>query len=255
MPSWNWFWVFKVSSKIWVLTQTQLTMLSRITHMTILSRIHSCDECRKLNKLTERWWQTLVHFVSVRANLFTDQRMSSLQFWQHKLIFLIQFESTLWTILQPFPVPSSWNYGRPNKELSLYTTALSSYSPLRNIVRRTFSRDHPHRMTTRLFLREVLHKQKIVALRRRSWCEHLSVFLNDTCFGLHSRWIHPTFSWSRNDVGSPRLTSFINLFDIRLKFCFLSKHFDVIPHENRSGQSLFPMNKKTFPIRHFFKCQ
>ena len=38
---------------------------------------HSCDECKKSNELSVLT-QTLVHFVTARATLFTNQRMSSL---------------------------------------------------------------------------------------------------------------------------------------------------------------------------------
>ena len=44
-------------------------------------------------------------------------------------------------------------------------------------------------------------------------------------FGLHSRWVHPKFSWSKNDVGSSRSTSFINFFHMGAIFFFLPAIF------------------------------
>ena len=32
--------------------------------------------------------------------------------------------------------------------------------------------------------------------------------------------MHPKYTWSRNDFGSPRSTNFINFFHIGLRFCF-----------------------------------
>ena len=44
-------------------------------------------------------------------------------------------------------------------------------------------------------------------------------------------------------------TSFIDFFHMKARFCFLPNHFDVI-HVFWQKQSLFPMNKQTFPIRY-----
>ena len=37
--SWGWLWVLKISSKVWVLKQTQSAMLCRVSHMTILTMV------------------------------------------------------------------------------------------------------------------------------------------------------------------------------------------------------------------------
>ena len=49
----------------------------------------------------------------------------------------------------------------------------------------------------------------------------LSIILS---FDLHSRWVHPRYTWSRNDVGSPRSTNFIHFFHIVLRFFPPSNH-------------------------------
>ena len=56
---------------------------------------------------------------------------------------------------------------------------------------------------------------------RSSWFEHFPVFTNKVSFGLHSRWVNLLFTWSRNVVGSPRPTSFINFFHMKAMFWFL----------------------------------
>ena len=44
-------------------------------------------------------------------------------------------------------------------------------------------------------------------------------------FSLHSRWVHPKYTWSRSEVGSSRSTFFIKFFHMGAIFCFLSSHF------------------------------
>ena len=39
-------------------------------------------------------------------------------------------------------------------------------------------------------------------------------------FGLHSRWVHPKYTWSRNDVRPSISTFFINFSHMGAKFCF-----------------------------------
>ena len=39
-------------------------------------------------------------------------------------------------------------------------------------------------------------------------------------FGLHWRWVHPKYTWSRNEVGSSRSTFFINFFHMGAMFRF-----------------------------------
>ena len=39
-------------------------------------------------------------------------------------------------------------------------------------------------------------------------------------FGWHSRWVHPKYTWSRNEVGLSRSTFFINFIHSGATFCF-----------------------------------
>ena len=71
------FWVLKISCKIGVLKQSQSALFCSITHITKLLKIHMCDECKISNELIvcHKLWSIL---VIDRANLFTNQRISSL---------------------------------------------------------------------------------------------------------------------------------------------------------------------------------
>ena len=50
-------------------------------------------------------------------------------------------------------------------------------------------------------------------------------------FGLHSRRVHPKYTWLRNEVGSSTSALFINFFHMGTTFCFFPIFFYVI-HEN-----------------------
>ena len=66
-----------------------------------------------------------------------------------------------------------------------------------------------------------------------------NIFLNCSMivsFGLHSRWVHPEYTWSRNDVGSSMATSFINFFHIGAKFCFFPAN---LCHPHRPIRTIF----------------
>ena len=120
-------------------------------------------------KRAKRLSQALLHLVTALTSLFTDQRMSGLQ-------FRAKYKHTS-------DNSPSWSDGRPSKELRLFTTVLSFYfaSPL-YLSTRFFSHDLPYRMTTGLSLREVSHTQVISQLLkqrfviRTSFCSLQSYF-------------------------------------------------------------------------------
>ena len=66
--------------------------------------------------------------------------------------------------------------------------------------------------------------------------------------------MHHTKTRSRNDVGSPRSTSFNNFFHTGSHILRSSSHSEVI-HKNRQEESVFPMNEQAFPIRYSFPIQ
>ena len=81
-------------------------------------------------------------------------------------------------------------------------------SPVRNIAQRIFEHVLPCRRTVRLSVREV--SPILVTFQ----------LLQQNSFGLHSRWVPPKYTWSRNEVGSSGSTIFINFFHMGAIFCF-----------------------------------
>ena len=55
---------------------------------------------------------------------------------------------------------------------------------------------------------------------RNTWFEHASKLSTISLLIWHSRWVQPKLKWSRNDVGSPKSTSFMSTFQVGLMFCF-----------------------------------
>ena len=131
-------------------------------------------------KRAERPPQTLVHFVTALASLFTDQRTSNLPiraaykhcgdnlrayFWQVSNWF--QFLLCEVMVVQA----RSWDS----------VQRLSFYLPNRDTSQRTFSHDFPYRMTTRQFLREVSPTMVIIQLLQQK-------FVIRTFLTIHQWW-------------------------------------------------------------------
>ena len=66
----------------------------------------------------------------------------------------------------------------------------------------------------------------------------------------HSRWVQPTKTSSRNDVGSPKSTSFMSIFRVGLMSCFFSSQLDVV-QIHRIRIVLFLVNGLTLTIWNF----
>ena len=112
-----------------------------------------------------------------------------------------RFESTLLTILQPFPVLRFRTDGRPGMELGLCTVAQSIYLPVRSIFPRNSSHDPPCQKTKRLFSRVISPNQVTFQLLLRRFV--IRTFLYSSrilSLDLHSRWVHPKYTWSRHDI-------------------------------------------------------
>ena len=102
--------------------------------------------------------------------------------------------------LQPSHVLLSWSYGRPNIRVetlyncTIFLLASSQYLSTH------FSHVLPYRVTTRLFLREVSsHPSNFSIVPAES--RDSNILLCSTIifsFDLHSRWVLPKYTWSRN---------------------------------------------------------
>ena len=178
-------------------------------------RNHSWNECRKLI-VPIVWSDARVHFLTDRASLLTDHRMSGRPIRAKYKLFNKIWEQT--SDNSPlFSFFFFWFGGRPNKDEKLWKVAASFCLPILN-----FEHVFPSRRTTLKFLREVWsHPGNFsvapAEIRDSNILLYCPIFF---LFCLHSRWVHPKKTWSRNDVCPSMSTSFINFFHIGAKFCF-----------------------------------
>ena len=124
-----------------------------------------------------------------------------------------QFVSILVIILPLIQVLHSLNGDHPSKDLRNWFIALSFCSPIRNTSQRMFEHVLPCRRATQSSLREVCPTLVILQLLHQKFVIRIFWYSSKLIsFGLHSRWVHPKYAWSRNDVSSSRSTFFINFF-------------------------------------------
>ena len=136
-------------------------------------------------KRAKRLSQALVHFVTARASLLPDQRMSSLPIrakYKHiKTICERTFDNS-----PTVPAPPPQSDDHPSKELKLCTTVLSFYSPARKIFHGTFPHAFSNRMTTRQFLRDVSPTLAIFQLLQHKYVIRIFSVLVNNSFVRHA---------------------------------------------------------------------
>ena len=180
--------------------------------------IYMYDECRRSNDLIVRHtlWSILWSIVHV-SSLTVEYRV-----FQHVPSKSIsgQFESILLTILPRISILLLWNDGRQCKELILCRFVESFCSPTHNIVPNISWYDLPCHRTTKKYADFPSMVIFQLLPRGNSWFKHGSVIVNNifAYFTLSLR-THQVYM-VKNDVGSPKSTSLLSTFHIRLIFCF-----------------------------------
>ena len=116
------------------------------------------------------------------------------------------YVSILLTVLQLIPVPPPWNDGHRSREVETLCNYYVFSLPIRRTSLRTF-----------FACPSISNDDATVFERGFSHPGNFSVApaeVRDSNI-LISRWVHPKFSSSRNDVGSPRSKSFMNFLHMR----------------------------------------
>ena len=182
---------------------------------------HLRDECMKSTELKRRS-QALVLFWQIEHVCVMTMKCLVYQFVSSTNISR-QFATILLTILQLIQAPPSWIDDHASKDLRLCITVLSFCSPVRNISQRIFEHVLPCRRTTQPSLREVFsHPGNFSVAPAEIRDSNISLYLSIIIsFSLHSRWVHPKSTWSRNEVGSSRSTCSSNVFHMGAIFCFV----------------------------------
>ena len=239
--------VVKVSSKIWVLEQTQPTMLSPVSHMTIMSVIISVMKSGKSND-RKRLSQALVHFCDCSSKcVYGPKNVRCYHFAPNTSIMKTNLRTHIGQFSNRFQFLLLEVVVFQVKELELCTMVFFFVCPFAtHFLGISF---HVVR-TMRPLLGEVspalvffqLLWQKFVI---RTFSLHWSTIFS---FALHSRWVHPKYTWSRYDVGSPRSTSFINVFHMGPIVYFRSAIFLSHPRIPIRIILVFSPNSVLFPV-------
>ena len=158
-----------------------------------------------------------------------------------------QFVSKLLKILQLIPITPVWTDGRPNKDEKLCKVPPLSCLPVHSVTQNIFEHVLPCRLTTLRFVCEVFAIPVIFCCSAETRDSNIFVYCSIIVwFGLHSRWVHPKYTWLRNDVGSSISTFFITLFHIGATFCFFPA---ILMSSHKNWPALFTMNEHTLPVR------
>ena len=122
---------------------------------------------------------------------------------------------------------SSWQFSYRLFQFFLFEVmvidASSRYFPTHNIVPHISWHDSPYRKTTKKY--EDLPSKvvfRFTEIRDSNMVLQLSTI---SLLISHCLWVHPKFSWSRKDVGSPKSTSLLSTFHIGSMFCFFPANF------------------------------
>ena len=171
-----------------------------------------------------------VHFVIDLANLFTDHKMSGSANSCQVQAFKDNLWASLWQFSQLIPVPPFWTDGRPSKDEKLCKVAPHSCLPIHSIAQRIFEHVLPCCGTTLLFVREIMcHPGHFSVAPAEVRDSNIFVYCSmSASWGLHSLWVHPKNTWSRNDVGSSISTFFINVPPHGNQMLLLSSYLNVI---------------------------
>ena len=134
----------------------------------------------------------LVHWVTARASLFTDHKISGLPMRaKYRLLFENNLGANFWRFSNRSPVLL---------KLMVVNAQGCDFS----------LHDLPYHRTMKRCSRQVyLYLVAFLKIQQRFWIE--TYFYNCPqylCLVWHSRWIQPKSTWSKNDVGSPKSTCF-----------------------------------------------
>ena len=90
------------------------------------------------------------------------------------------------------------------KDLKLCTVALLSCMPILSIAQHISEHVPPCRRTTPLYARAVFAMGQFSVAPAEIRDSNIVVYCSMMAsFGLHSLWVHPKYTWTRNDAGPP----------------------------------------------------
>ena len=215
--SWGWFWILMVTSEIGVLEKAESAVLSCITQMTKLSVV-----IRVMNVGYQPTWTSVTS--SRPFSVCVSKLVYGPTFQDCLVTYIGHFSNNFWLLLLEVVIIQArrWN--------CVQLFCLFCF-PMHNTSLRPFFACPSMSHTRIFFLRKVrfLPSWKFFSCRSQKFVIRTFLYwLSMLSFEIHTRWVHPKYTWPRNYVGSPRSTSSINFFVIWAKFCFLPSHSHII---------------------------
>ena len=215
------FWGFKKPNKIKVLKQSQSAFLCSVSHMTNLFKF-TREVYKKSNErsVCHKLWSNL---VTARARLFCWPE----NVWSNNACQIKAPKDNLRTNFWQISNRSQFFFF----ELMVVRAWTCDFVQLLGCLVRQFATSRTH---TQLFRRPSRSKdhEEIFESNLSFWEGNFSVapaeilisnmslsFSTKSLLVSHSRWIQPKWTWSKNDVGSPKSTSFTSSFHIGSTFC------------------------------------
>ena len=174
-------------------------------------------------KRAKRSSHASLHIVTDWASLLTDQRMSGPPIrakYMHDKTICEQTSDNSPLIRVPPACPSWWSSKQRMRNFVVAQSFLFANSQYRSThfpACLSMSWDHDE-----VFAQRLSHIGNFSVAPADIHDSSIFVnFLIIFTFGLHSRWMHPNWTWTENDVGSSISTCFINFFHIGATFhCF-----------------------------------
>ena len=215
---------------------------------------HLCDECVEIKRA--------YRFVTC-SGPFCDgtskfvHKPSKYQVYQYEPSVDVseQYASKLLTTLQQIPFLLPWVGGRQCMVLWLCITVELFCSSVRIIFPRTSLHDLPcHRTMGTCSCQVSLYLVAFLKLLQRFWIRTCSCNCLISLLVWHRLWVQPKWTWSRNDVGSPKINGLSRVFST-LGWCSVS--FQQILYHPRTqtrivlslGERIGIPNLELFPNR------
>ena len=223
--TWCWFCLFQISCKIRVLKQSQSALFGNVSLMTKLFCSHMYDECTRSNALNVCHMLLSILWPHEQVCSRTI-KIAGLQIRAKHRQFRTICEQTV-DSSPTDPFSSSLKWWSSKHGVATLNNCSVVFSQVRNIFPRISLHDLPCHRTMKIHcLSEVSLEQTLLVIFFKAPAEFLdsNILLSLSTMSLliwHSLWVQSRYTWSRNDVGSPKFQRLSQVFSM-LDWCSAS---------------------------------
>ena len=167
-----------------------------------------------------------VHLVTDRASVFTDHRMHGHQFLPSTSIFKTVWEQALDNFSNRFQSSFLKFWSSKQRVETLHNGSVILFASSQDLSTHFFAWPSMSLDHATVFAKGLSHPGDFSVASAEIRDSNIFRYSSMTSFVRLALTMNTSqYTWSRNDVGSPRSTSFINLFHMVTIFCFFSSHF------------------------------